>query len=210
MALRLIIFDLDGTLADTQDDLAASVNATRGFRGLPPLGLPEIRSAIGDGARSLVERTVGTRDVEASLAHFIQHYRDHSVVKTRLYPGVREVLEATRDRLRAVVTNKPERISRRILKALEVDGHFVEIIGGDTLPVKKPDPAAVLGLLGRHAVKSSEALLVGDSPVDVATAKAAGISSAALRGGYADPAALEASRPDLLLSSLGELLRHLG
>ena len=210
MAFRLIIFDLDGTLADTQDDLAAAVNATRAFRGLPPLGLPGIRSAIGDGARSLVERTVGREGVEESLGHFIHYYREHSVVKTRLYPGVLEVLRATEDRIRAVVTNKPERISRRILKALEVDGHFVEVIGGDTLPVRKPDPAAVLGLLQRHSIPPDSALMVGDSPIDVATAKAAGIASAALRGGYADPGALEASRPDFLLVSLGDLLGQIG
>lgn len=208
MGIRLIIFDLDGTLADTQEDLAGSVNATRAFRGLPPLSIPDIRSAIGDGARALVARTVGGAGLEESLAFFLAHYRQHCMDRSRLYPGVTEVLEGTRDRIRSVLTNKPERISRRMLQAFKVDHHFADVVGGDSLKVKKPDPAGALRLLGD--LPRSQAVLVGDSPVDVATARAAGIRAVAVAGGYADPEALRASAPDLLLPSIRDLTAHLG
>ncbi len=208
MPVRLILFDLDGTLADTQADLAAAVNATRRWAGLPPLPLPDIRGAIGDGARALVERTVPVPGaLEGALRFFLAHYGAHCVEETRLYPGVPEVLEVSRDRLRAVVTNKPERISRRILEALGVGGHFVDIVGGDSLPVRKPDPAGVLALMARHGIPPAETLMVGDSPVDVATARAAGVACAAVAGGYAEPGALRAAGPDFLLEDLRGLIR---
>jgi phosphoglycolate phosphatase len=210
MPFRLILFDLDGTLADTQADLAAAVNATRRWAGLPPLGLPAIRGAIGDGARVLIERTVSfSGPVEEPLRFFIDYYGTHYAVETRLYPGVPEMLEATRDRLRAIVTNKPERISRKILKALAVDGHFVDVIGGDSLPARKPDPAGILALMARHGIPQAETLMVGDSPVDIAAARAAGVACAVLESGYGDPAALQASSPDFLLRDLRGLLKIL-
>lgn len=208
MAVRLIIFDLDGTLAETLEDLAEAVNAVRGARGLPPLDLASVRGAVGEGARSLVARTVGPG--EAPLREFLERYADHCLDRTRLRPGAREVLEATRDRIRAVLTNKPEAVSRRILDALGVGGHFADVVGGDTFPTRKPDPAGVLALLGRHALPPGEALLVGDSPIDVATARAAGIASAGILGGYAEPGSLEAAKPDLLLPGLEDLLGRLG
>ena len=210
MPFRLIIFDLDGTLADTQEDLAGAVNATRAWVGLPPLDLSGIRAALGEGAKVLIERTVPFEGpVEEPLRYFIGWYGTHYAERTRLYPGVVEVLEATRDRLRAVVTNKPERISRKILQALGVAEHFVEVIGGDTLPVRKPDPAAVLALLRRHAVPPGEVLVVGDSPVDIATARAAGVKVAVVDSGYADPVALKAAGANFLfpdLAGVGRLL----
>ncbi len=207
MRWRLLVFDLDGTLADTQDDLADAVNATRAWAGQPPLALPEIRLSIGDGAKALIQRTVPfSGPVEEPLRYFIGYYGTHAVVRTRLYPGAMEVLEASRPLTRAVLTNKPERISRRMLKALDIAGHFESVIGGDTLPTRKPDPAGLLSLTAKHGVPAAETLLIGDSPVDVATAKAAGIACAAVRGGYAAPGALEASGPEYLLGSLAELI----
>ncbi len=203
MPPRLLVFDLDGTLADTQDDLADAVNATRAWAGMPPLPLEEIRLAIGDGAKALIARTVPCPGpVEEPLRYFIGYYGTRSVVKTRLYPGVAEVLEASQERVRAVLTNKPERISRRMLQALGIAEHFESVIGGDSLPTRKPDPAGLLALLERHAVGASEALLIGDSPVDVATARAAGVACAAVLGGYAAPGALEAAKPEFLLESM--------
>ena len=207
MPVRLILFDLDGTLADTQADLAAAINATRHWAGLPPLGLPAIRGAIGDGARALIERTVPfPGPVEEPLRFFIGYYGSHCAVATRLYPGVPEMLEATRDRLRAIVTNKPERISRKILEAFAVDAHFVDVIGGDSLPARKPDPAGILAVMARHGIPAAETLMVGDSPIDVAAARAAGVACAGVAGGYADPAALREAKPDFLLKDLRGLL----
>lgn len=202
---RLLLFDLDGTLADTQADLADAVNATRAWAGLPPLGLDPIRSAIGDGALALIQRTVPGVEPEAAVRHFIVHYGTHHAVKTRLYPGALETLEATTTLLRAVVTNKPERISRRILSTLGVAPHFIDLIGGDTLPVRKPDPGGLLEVMRRRRTPPEHTLMIGDSPVDVAAARAAGVASVAVAGGYADPAALEAAGPDFRLDSLAGL-----
>ena len=207
MPPRLLVFDLDGTLADTQDDLADAVNATRAWAGLPPIALADIRLAIGDGARALIQRTVPFQGpVEEPLRHFIGYYGTHFDLRTRLYPGALNVLEASRGRIRTVLTNKPERISRKILKALGVADHFESVIGGDSLPTRKPDPAGLKELMSRHKVAASAILLIGDSTVDVATAQAAGVACAAILGGYADPKALEASRPDFLLESLEGLI----
>lgn len=202
MRWRLLLFDLDGTLADTEEDLAGAVNATRAWAGLAPLPLEAVRAAVGDGAHVLIARTVPFQGpVEEPLRHFIGVYGTRCTGRTRLYPGIAEALEATRDRVRCVVTNKPEHISRRILERLGVDGHFADVIGGGTLPARKPDPGAVRILLERHGMAPADAVLIGDSPVDVETARAAGIASVALASGYAARADLQAAGPDHILEN---------
>jgi phosphoglycolate phosphatase len=184
-----ILFDLDGTLADTAGDIAASVAHAMGASGLVPPPREAVVAAIGAGVRKLIERLVGDASKrDAVLAGFLAHYGEHLLDRTRLYPGVAETL-AVLDATRVVVTNKPEAFSRTILDRLGVARLFRAIVGGDSLPVRKPDPAIVARVLA--AVGGTRAWIVGDSGTDVATAKAARIPVVAVTYGYHKPGELD-------------------
>ena len=184
-----VIFDLDGTLADTGADLAASVNHVLETFRLDPLDPSTVHRYVGDGARVLVERSVGIarRDLwDRGVDVFLAFYRQHLLDRTRLYDGVGELLAAlARAGVSAsVLTNKPEDLSRRILEALGALGAFVDVIGGDTLPVRKPDPRGVFHLLRLTDTPVGEALIVGDSPVDSATARASHVPFCGVSWGF--------------------------
>jgi phosphoglycolate phosphatase len=212
--VRLVVFDLDGTLIDSSLDLATAVNATlaRLYPGATPLDLERVRSFIGDGARALVARSLsaaGLRDrPEDALAVFLDCYRARMLDTTRLYPGVAECLDALGGRPLAVLTNKPGEMSRAILSALGVAGRFFRVIGGDDAP-RKPDPAGLLALMREAGVAPAAALMVGDSANDVRTGRAAGAWTVGVRGGF-DPAGLAADPPDVLVEGLHELPGLLG
>jgi len=184
-----VIFDLDGTLADTGADLAASVNHVLETFGLDPLDPSSVYRYVGDGARVLVERAVGIarRDLwDSGVDVFLAFYREHLLDRTRLYDGVDGLLAALSGAgvCASVLTNKPEDLSRRILGALGVLGTFVDVIGGDTLPVRKPDPEGVFRLLRLTGTPVEEALIVGDSPVDSATARASDVPFCGVSWGF--------------------------
>ena len=184
-----ILFDLDGTLADTAGDIAASVAHAMAASGLTPPRRDTVVAAIGAGVRKLIERLVADASKrDAVLADFLEHYGGHLLDRTRLYPGVAETLAAI-DATCVVVTNKPEAFSRTILDRLGVARFFRAIVGGDSLPVRKPDPAIVGRVLAD--VGGTRAWLVGDSGTDVATAKAAGIPVVAVTYGYHKPGELD-------------------
>ena len=209
----LIIFDLDGTLIDSSEDLAISTNATRHHFGLPPIDAEVIDSYVGNGAAALVRRAM---EAEASdeilqnaLDFFLKFYRAHALEHTRLYPGVREVLEelsSDAHRL-AVLTNKPVRISFDIIGALDLRKHLMRVYGGDSLAQKKPDPIGVRTLISEAGVLPSEALVVGDSGVDVQTARNAGVRSCGVTWGF-QPEAFKIYEPDLVIEEPRELLKH--
>jgi phosphoglycolate phosphatase len=184
-----VIFDLDGTLADTGADLAASVNHVLVTFGLDPIPPRTVYRYVGAGARALVERALGPtrRDLwDQGVEVFLSFYREHLLDHTRLYDGVEDVL-ARLSRAgvsTSVLTNKPEDFSRQILRSLGVLDTFVEVIGGDTLAVRKPDPEGVFRLLGLTDTPVAEALLVGDSPVDFATAHASGVAFCGVSWGF--------------------------
>ncbi len=180
---RLTIFDLDGTLVDSVDDLAASVNHALARVGLPARGREEVRGFIGDGARMLLSRAVGARPdlLEPALAAWRAHYGEHLLDRTRPYPGVPEVL-AGAGRPLAVLTNKPAPMARRILDGLGLAPRFFAVVGGGDAPAK-PDPAGARALLARAGVRPEDAVLVGDSPVDAQTARAAGMEFVAVTWG---------------------------
>jgi len=205
MNYDLVFLDLDGTLVDSGADIAASLNWALRREALAELPEPRIIAAIGGGLPTLLDRTIGPdhpkrREIHAGI---IEHYSSHLLDKTTLYPGVRETLEKI-PVPRVLVTNKPEAMSRSLLAGLKIDGLFAAVYGGDTLPKRKPDPGAVLASLDRFRVPPSRAILVGDSGVDLATARAAGIDCGAVTYGYAMPGELEGARytigrfPDLL------------
>lgn len=209
-ALRLLIFDLDGTLIDSKLDLANAVNATRARFGLDPLAHELIFSYVGEGAPLLIRRALGhTEDdalVEEGLAFFLRFYRQHMLDTTVPYPGVPQALEAltAAGRFLAVLTNKPERFSRLILEGLGLLGHFRQIYGGNSLERKKPDPIGVITILRETGTEKERALMVGDSEIDVQTARNAGVRVCGVTYGLGSYR-LDADPPDLLVDSLTEL-----
>ncbi len=210
----LIIFDLDGTLIDSAQDLAISMNATRTHFGMTPLDPSLIYSFVGNGAATLVKRALGADAaqplLDEALAFFLRYYRVHALEHTRFYPGIREAIErlSTNGHTLSVLTNKPVRISRDILAALDVAPLFHRVYGGDSFPAKKPDPIGVTTLLSDTNMPASSATLVGDSGVDVQTARNAGIRSCGVAWGF-QPEAFQAYPPDLIVHRPEELIEAL-
>lgn len=214
MAVRLVVFDLDGTLVDSSRDLATALNAAlvRLAPGTPRLSDERVRSFIGSGARKLIERSLLASSlelpVEELLPAFLEAYRGCLLDTTRLYPGVEEALEALAPRALAVLTNKPGDLSRAILEGLGVAGRFLRVYGGGDLPERKPDPVGLLRLLEEAGAAASEAVMVGDSDIDVLTGRAAGALTAGVSYGF-DPGSLRATPPDVMLDDLRELAGRL-
>lgn len=206
---RLAILDLDGTLVDSVDDLAASVNHALAALGLPARTTAEIRSFVGEGARVLVARAIAPRDelLEPALALWREHYDAHCLDRTRLYPGVDAAL-AGAGRVLAVHTNKPGALARKILAGLGVSGRFAAIVGGDDAP-RKPDPAGALAIMAQVGASRADTVFVGDSRVDVATARAAGVALVAVTWGLAARDELAAAGATVFARDAAELARHL-
>ncbi len=204
----LLIFDLDGTLVDTRRDLANSVNHTRQAYGLPELGLAEVMQYVGDGVRKLLERSLPNATperVDAALATFREHYGAHLLDHSTLYPGAREVLQHFADKKKAVLSNKPEGFTRTILSGLGIADAFDLVLGGDSLPVLKPDPAAIHHILTTLGALPEKSVMVGDSPNDIKAGRAAGVLTCAVTYGYRDREELQAEGPDYLIDDLREL-----
>jgi len=209
--LRAIAFDLDGTLIDSRRDLATAVNRMRGELGMDALTIPEVVGMIGEGARNLVRRALGgtpeERDLDEALAIFYGHYENVCTDATRAFPGIEALLDSLRTRLPlAVLTNKPERFARKILATLGLAESFREVLGGDTLATRKPDPAGLATIAGRLGVAPAELLLVGDSHVDAATAAAAGAPLVLVAWGFARPAERDALAGERWIGEPRELL----
>jgi phosphoglycolate phosphatase len=207
---RLAIFDLDGTLVDSVDDLAASVNHALASVGLPQRTRAEIESFVGEGARRLLERAVGARPelVEPALSAWHAHYDVHCLDRTRAYPGVEAALARARCGL-AVLTNKPAPQARKILAGLGLLARFAEVIGGGEAP-RKPDPAGLLGIVARAGVAPDDAVLVGDSAVDLETGRAAGVPVLSVTWGLVRAEALRAAGAATLVDRPEDLDPYLG
>jgi phosphoglycolate phosphatase len=213
METDLLVFDLDGTLIDSKLDLALAVNATRAEAGWGPLAHEVIYSHVGNGAPVLIRRSlgadVGDDQIEKSLQFFLTYYREHMLDNTRLYPGVASALEHwVGSRQLAVLTNKPERFSRLILDGLGVAGSFARVYGGNTFETKKPDPLGLNRLMEELEVPPSRTLMIGDSAVDVQTARNAGVRSCGVTYGL-QPETFEQYPPDLLVDRMEELVELL-
>ncbi len=185
-----IVFDLDGTLIDSRRDLATAVNRLRRELGMAPLALDEVTGMVGEGARLLVSRALGpdfpVNRFEAAFSAYRGFYRDVCLDETVSYPGISELLANLAPRYPlAVLTNKGEAISRHILEGLGLASHFRAVVGGDTLPTRKPDPAGLIHLAGLFGVPVESLLLVGDSRFDAETATAAGCRFAFCEWGFA-------------------------
>jgi phosphoglycolate phosphatase len=213
--IKLVIFDLDGTLIDSRLDLVHSVNAALRHIGRTELPDDVIASYVGDGAPILIQRALGGETVDEAIVRqglqfFLSYYREHKLDHTTVYAGVKEALESVQSasngvpRQMAVLTNKPVVPSRAIVDALSLGPFFTQIYGGNSFATKKPDPEGALKLLEEAAVRPQEAAIVGDSHVDVETGRNAGLWTVGVSYGFA-PHTLEAHPPDVLVDTPQEL-----
>jgi phosphoglycolate phosphatase len=216
-SLRLIAFDLDGTLIDSRADLVAAVNATLDHLGRHPLPDAVIASYIGDGVHMLVRRALGDPEheeiVTEAVAFFLSYYRVHKLDHTYVYEGALEAMSAIaralpRARL-AILTNKPIRPSEEICAALRLAPHCFRIYGGNSFETKKPDPLGLETLMREAGATREQTLMIGDSDVDVLTARNAGANIIGCRFGLA-PHSLADAPPDCLVDTPFEWLEALG
>jgi len=205
--VALLIFDLDGTLIDSRLDLANSVNATRAEMGQSPLEHSLVFSYVGNGAPVLIRKAIGPDATEAQVQHalefFLNYYRDHAVDDTHLYPGVRESLEqlhAAGMQL-AILTNKPVRISEAIMKTMGLTSMLFRIYGGNSFEQKKPNPIGIDTLRAEAGIAVNDTWMVGDSIVDMQTARNAGVMACGVTYGF-QPETLQACPPDLLVDRM--------
>ena len=214
-AYELLVFDLDGTLIDSTQDLAQSVNATRADAGLPALPTSAVASYVGDGAEMLIRRALGPgasdAQVARGLAHFLQYYREHMLDHTVLYTGVREALTAwdAAGLAMAVLTNKPERFSRDLVAGLGLGEVFARVYGGNSFRTKKPDPYGLRRIMRELGFSPARTLMIGDSSVDVLTARNAGTDCAGVRYGLR-PEDFDRHPPDMLVDDMRELAAVVG
>ena len=206
--VRLLVFDLDGTLVDSKQDLALSVNAMRTEMGLDPLPLDLIASYVGHGVTLLVRRSLGSlatsENVERGLAFFLDYYRDHMLDHTGPYPGVTEALEELAGHKMAVLTNKPVNFSREMLTRLGYGSFFAYIYGGNSFPQKKPDPMGLHKLMEDLQTPARQTVMVGDSDTDILTGRNAGVWTCGVTYGFGAHTLAKVS-PDLVIDDLREL-----
>jgi len=210
---QLLIFDLDGTIIDSKRDLADSVNAMLTWMGRAPLSDELVFSYVGNGAPVLVRRALGPEvsDADASrgLGYFLNYYREHMLDATTLYPGVREALDRFHDEHipMAVLTNKPVRFSLHLLQGLQLEMHFFRVYGGNSFEEKKPHPRGIDLLVAESGAGRDRTIMVGDSAVDVRTARNAGVIACGVSWGF-QPETLIEEPPDFLISEIGELVER--
>jgi phosphoglycolate phosphatase len=213
--MALVIFDLDGTLIDSKKDLVNSVNATRAEMGMPPLSDQIVSSYIGNGAPVLIQRALRPDATESELKNalefFLAHYRAHCVDNTVLYPGVADGLAQLHEAsvALAVLTNKPVRISRLIMDHLGVGKLMFQIYGGNSFEFKKPHPIGIETLRAESPADTAVTWMVGDTPVDVQTARNAGVSACGVAWGF-QPESFAVTPPDMVINEMQELVDLVG
>lgn len=208
----LLIFDLDGTLIDSKKDLADSVNAMRVWRGLPPLADERVSSYVGDGAPTLVRRALpGAReeDLAEALRFFLAYYREHMLDATSLYPGVREALNRLHDAHvpLAILTNKPVKFSVQLIERLGLTPHFFRVYGGNSFEEKKPHPIGIEKLMTELGAARERTTMVGDSAVDVRTARNARVQACGVSWGF-QPETFADAPPDFVIDAMEALVER--
>ena len=219
---QLVLFDLDGTLVQTAPEICHAVNDTLQALRLQPVALEKVERWIGHGTQALLLRALAdatASDIEelsgsslwrAAQVRFADHYARRCGTASRPYPQAREVLRtlAQRGVRTALVTNKESRFTLPLLRRHRLHGLLERVVCGDTLPARKPDPAGVLDCLQAFGVPAARAAFVGDSSIDVATARNAGVAAWAVTHGYNQGEPIAAARPDRLLRGLAGVLEH--
>ena len=190
MPVRYIVFDLDGTLVDTAEDLADALSYAVSPSGLGPLGPEDVKPLVGEGLERLIAKSLGPeakeRDVQLGIERFVTYYEDHLVDNTHPYEGVEDTLKELESRgyVMAVLSNKRTSMCEAILSSLGLSGYFRVVAGGDAPPEKKPSPLAALYVLEALGAEPAESVMVGDSDIDIQTAEAAGMKSIAVTYGF--------------------------
>ena len=220
--IKLLIYDLDGTLIDSRRDIANAVNWALKELGLQKLSIEEISSFVGRGVTNLMRGVLGAASrksdvvagggtveplLERSIKLYRTRYAEHLLDETQLFPSVRPVLEHFKNRRQAVITNKPEVFSLEILRGLHVDSYFFRVIGGDEGFQKKPSPEPVLEIVNSARVQPSEAALIGDSAVDIETGKNAKVMTVAVTYGFGTREEIKNAQPDVIVEDLRDLIR---
>jgi phosphoglycolate phosphatase len=208
--MKLAVFDLDGTLVDSRQDLYLAVAYALSELGLPQRSQEEVVSFVGDGAVTLISRAIAPREhlLETAVALWREHYSRHLLDHTRLYPGIAAVLGSARIPL-AVHTNKPGAMARKILDGLGVLSRFVDVVGGDEA-ARKPDPSGLLGICVRAGVEPEDTVLIGDSLIDRSTAVAAGVRFVPVSWGFVPMAKLAAGGAQGFVADAAGLLPWVG
>jgi len=208
--IDLLIFDLDGTLVDTRRDLANSVNFALNALKLPALQIEEVMSYVGDGLKKLLDRSLpkdGLENIGEVIDIFREHYREHCLDFSGFYPDVVNILNYFQDKKMTVVSNKPEEFTRLILEGLRIADFFEIILGGDSLPLMKPDPGPILHILDKLNASNEKTAIVGDGTTDIEAGKAANILTCAVTYGLKEKEVLLKMEPDFMIDDIVELKR---
>ena len=214
MDSELIIFDLDGTLIDSSDDIAWAANMTLVYMGYNEMDLDAIKEGIGWGVKTLLQKLMpqeGPERIDDARVKFLEYYWDHLTVNTILYPGVRETIDYFKDhdKKMAIVTNKPIKFTEKILNELALKDFFLMVLGGDSLVNRKPDPEPVEKVISTLGVTKGKTVFVGDSKIDGETGKRAGIFTIGVEYGFRGRKELEEAGFDVIISEFPELTRIL-
>lgn len=204
----LMIFDFDGTLADTGADLVASINYTLTTMRLHPRPSKEILGFVGDGVYKLIERSLGGNSqgrLEEAMSIFSGHYEKHLLDQTVLYPQTEDVLKYFNHKLKVILTNKRYHLAVAIARGLRIDRHFMEIVGADSTPFQKPDQRVVEYLLNKYNAEPQKTVMIGDGVNDIGVAKNAGILSCAFLNGLGDKETLLKMEADFYCENLMEI-----
>ena len=208
MTIKLIIFDLDGTLINSIEDITNALNYALEPFGINDLTTEEVTSLVGEGPSKLVRDVLAeynlVADKEILVARFLGYYESHPTDTTVLYPGTREMLETLKDMKMAIVTNKTEKLSREILKKFGLDGYFTMVVAADTIAERKPSPAPVIHVLSALNVAPEDTIIVGDSAIDIQTGKASFVRTVAVTHGYGRDGFQDEA--DFIISSMPELI----
>ena len=208
--IDLFLFDLDGTLIDSKRDIADSVNYTMKTLGLPLLENETIYEFVGNGVTPLIKKSVeaaGGCDFPHALKVFLEYYDQHLLDTTLPFRGILEILQHFKDKQKIVLTNKSQGFSQKILRGLKMDHYFEEIFGGDTSFPKKPAPDIVYHLLKIFGISPNQAVMIGDSRVDMETGRNAGILTCGVTYGFRPRQELEEFKPDELIEKPADLLK---
>lgn len=210
MIKKLILYDLDGTLVDTRRDIIQSVRFALNELNGPELTDDEIKDCVGHGLHALIKQVFRTQDevlADKGSQIYREHYKQHMLDHTHLYEGAREFLEYFKNRIQAVITNKPNPFSSQILEVLGVRNYFIAVLAGDNGLPFKPDPAAIHHLMEGTGATEKETLFVGDSPIDIDAARNAGIEIVTLSHGFVPERVLIETKPDYLAHDFFELMQ---
>jgi len=206
--IELIIFDLDGTLVDSREDIANAVNFTLKYTGLKEKSKQEISSYIGKGLEDLIRKSLGKRQgalLGRALSVFEEYYRKHSTDKSVLYPNIKEILEHFKDKKKVIITNRNYEFALITLKSLDIYNYFKDVVGGDDVGCAKPSSCPVDKILCSLNVNKEKTIIVGDMDIDILAGKRAGIVTCAVTYGIGRKEDIIKAKPDFIIDNMIEL-----